>query len=651
MAIGRISGSVLKSNLTRNGVDLAFETNLLYLDVTNSRIGIGTSEPTSALQVSGTTTTTDLTVSSDATVRGTTFTDSIQSTGSNANIVLDPQGSGKVILSGLSFPSSDGTANQVLATDGNGTLSFITVSLDSLNTGGILFDDNKITGQRSNENIEIEASGTGVIEVNSSIVPKTTLSVSLGSPTKKFQDAYFGAGTIYIGDQSITSTSSGLVFSNVTTSRTTDDDTAVIFSKTGIGTINKTIESFDSSSMDSALYFTVYRDDINDQTQIQKISLVHNNSTAHHTTSGVVVSGSANSPTFTSDLSGGSVQLQTTGQSKSNSITGYKIGLGDNSTASTNGHTAVITPGSISQSYATTIDSWSNSSYRAAKYFISVKNTDNNHVQNIEAVVLHDGTTAYLNVYNIVKTQIDGSSDFITLTASYNGSNVELSAQANLGNFGDMAIKMHRILLSSDETAEEYINLKIIDEQTTSSSSTIIDTFNVTKLSGALYFVVASNDTAGYYAAGEAYVVSDGTDSYVAIGPNLSSNDAFSVEYTATLSGNIVNFKASASVDSATTITAYRIGLLETTATGDVAETVTLDTAQTISGAKTFTAGVLTDTIQSPSSNADLTIDASGTGAVQILTQKVIMANLPTSDPSVAGQLWNNSGVLNISAG
>src|SRR6056300_189159 len=58
MAIGRISGSVLKSNLTRNGVDLAFETNLLYLDVTNSRVGIGTSEPTTALQVAGTVTAT-----------------------------------------------------------------------------------------------------------------------------------------------------------------------------------------------------------------------------------------------------------------------------------------------------------------------------------------------------------------------------------------------------------------------------------------------------------------------------------------------------------------------------------------------------------------------------------------------------------------
>ncbi len=32
-------------------------------------------------------------------------------------------------------------------------------------------------------------------------------------------------------------------------------------------------------------------------------------------------------------------------------------------------------------------------------------------------------------------------------------------------------------------------------------------------------------------------------------------------------------------------------------------------------------------------------------------TGAVIMSNLPTSDPSVAGQLWSNSGVLTVSAG
>ena len=68
MAIGRITGSVLKSNLTRNGVDLAFETNLLYLDVTNNRVGIGTSEPSTELTVSGTVTATSVTSTSAATL-------------------------------------------------------------------------------------------------------------------------------------------------------------------------------------------------------------------------------------------------------------------------------------------------------------------------------------------------------------------------------------------------------------------------------------------------------------------------------------------------------------------------------------------------------------------------------------------------------
>ena len=51
MAIGRISGAMLKANLERLGSDLAFDTDLLYLDVTNDRIGINTSSPTQSLQV------------------------------------------------------------------------------------------------------------------------------------------------------------------------------------------------------------------------------------------------------------------------------------------------------------------------------------------------------------------------------------------------------------------------------------------------------------------------------------------------------------------------------------------------------------------------------------------------------------------------
>ena len=54
MAIGRISGQMLKANLLRSGTDLAFETNLLVLDVTNTRIGIGTASPERKLHINDT---------------------------------------------------------------------------------------------------------------------------------------------------------------------------------------------------------------------------------------------------------------------------------------------------------------------------------------------------------------------------------------------------------------------------------------------------------------------------------------------------------------------------------------------------------------------------------------------------------------------
>jgi len=54
MAIGRISGQMLKANLLRSGTDLAFETNLLVLDVTNSFVGVGTASPSRKLHINDT---------------------------------------------------------------------------------------------------------------------------------------------------------------------------------------------------------------------------------------------------------------------------------------------------------------------------------------------------------------------------------------------------------------------------------------------------------------------------------------------------------------------------------------------------------------------------------------------------------------------
>ena len=50
-------------------------------------------------------------------------------------------------------------------------------------------------------------------------------------------------------------------------------------------------------------------------------------------------------------------------------------------------------------------------------------------------------------------------------------------------------------------------------------------------------------------------------------------------------------------------------------------------------------------------SNDNLQLDATGTGAIEMIPAVIRMANLPTSDPSSAGQLWNDSGDLKVSAG
>ena len=55
--------------------------------------------------------------------------------------------------------------------------------------------------------------------------------------------------------------------------------------------------------------------------------------------------------------------------------------------------------------------------------------------------------------------------------------------------------------------------------------------------------------------------------------------------------------------------------------------------------------------IRVAASDTTVTLGTAGTGAVTMLPTVINMANLPTSDPTSAGQLWNDGGALKISAG
>lgn len=75
---------------------------------------------------------TTLTTTSGMTVDGVTITDNTISTNaSNADLELSGNGTGTVSISGFSFPTSDGSADQVLKTDGAGNIGFVTISSPS----------------------------------------------------------------------------------------------------------------------------------------------------------------------------------------------------------------------------------------------------------------------------------------------------------------------------------------------------------------------------------------------------------------------------------------------------------------------------------------------------------------------------------------
>ena len=130
---------------------------------------------------------------------------------SDGDIAVTPNGTGKVILDGLNWPTADGSADQVLKTDGSGQLSFT----DASSGGGIsnvsedttpqLGGDLDVNGQAivstSNADIEIAPNGTGatVFKGNTN-AGKITLKcennshgVSLSSPA---HDDYTGNFTL-----------------------------------------------------------------------------------------------------------------------------------------------------------------------------------------------------------------------------------------------------------------------------------------------------------------------------------------------------------------------------------------------------------------------------------------------------------------------
>jgi hypothetical protein len=240
--LGRISGPLLADNIKRNGVNLAFDNQVLYIDVVNNRVGFNTATPVTDLYTPTAIDSTGLLVDTTADIGNFVISGhTIQHVLNNPitispNQTINPQ----IITPGISSDnlylygntvssyttnsdiniSANGTGSINLSNDSGTVQATVTGNLHA--TGDITWDGNITFG-----NSLTQDTVTFAAEVNSSILPSANNVDNLGSDPTTGGNAW---ATVYANN--VVSTSS--TFPNFTISGNTIAGTVVN------GTVNYT---------------------------------------------------------------------------------------------------------------------------------------------------------------------------------------------------------------------------------------------------------------------------------------------------------------------------------------------------------------------------------------------------------------------------
>jgi len=190
---------------------------------------------------------------------------------SNGNITFTPDGTGKVIIDGLSFPTADGTSGQNLITDGSGNLSFSnvipadnTVSLAKLTATGTKDATTFLRG----DNTFAEAGGGKILQVlgatdstfrsttsTSFVTASNTLSVAI-TPSST-SSKIFILLTVNLGQNSGNNRPRITIFRDSTNLGNTDG-MAFLNSTLGDFHVPASISFLDSPSSTSSLTYQLY---------------------------------------------------------------------------------------------------------------------------------------------------------------------------------------------------------------------------------------------------------------------------------------------------------------------------------------------------------------------------------------------------------
>ena len=178
-SLGRIGGQLLSANLELQGNDLQFDTDLLYLDVANKRIGINNYGASPFTLYLGTAASDQKLKTNNLIVDGLTTTNNgwtIQ-----ANNIQQP-------ASGTLYLRPVQTTNPVIYTNGVGD--------DKINITDLL-----ISAKTINENINLTPNGTGIVNVTGNMEVHGTSGLTYVTGNVLVDGNYLAGSQINFGDQ------------------------------------------------------------------------------------------------------------------------------------------------------------------------------------------------------------------------------------------------------------------------------------------------------------------------------------------------------------------------------------------------------------------------------------------------------------------
>jgi hypothetical protein len=339
-----------------------------------------------------------------------------------------------------------------------------------------------------------------------------------------------------------------------------DDTRAVTKNNKSVGTSARTVDYFQSSSADMAFYFMALTDLTNDHSSASVFCVAHNDTDAFISGARGGASGTANTlPTTSADISSAQVRVKIVAPSADSKVSYYKIPISRTNTSDATAGVTITTSNTDVDSASESIDTFAHASFRAVKYAILVDDNAKTETGITEALVVHDGTNAFIVQYGTINT---GNNDMITLSAAISGDNVVVSAAGLTPN---LSLKIHKTLLSDSMTAVSNGNQKIIGATTVSSSATAFDDFDLDDVTGAVYYVVGKNATEGVFSVQEVYVSGAPGEAGVSQGPFVSSKETTQLEFSGAFKSdadNSIELSISSTSGGSTVVNAYRINCL-----------------------------------------------------------------------------------------